>query len=166
MPIHTHRGIYCICFNENGHLLVIEKNGGPYKNRLDLPGGTPEENETEYETVTREVLEETGYSIVSGVKLGERRYELPWKYKQWNLSQHTAVYYLCTIEPDSKIPIADIPLQDSIGLQWVDPHRLKEEWCSPLVWEAVHYVKSKSLPARRKTYHSWEVLKQTLYPRI
>ncbi|MFG6494432.1 NUDIX domain-containing protein [Fictibacillus sp. UD] len=157
--------MYCICLNETGHLLVIEKNGGPYKNRLDLPGGTPEENESEYETVVREVLEETGYHVLSGVKLGERCYELPWNYKQWNLSRHTAVYYVCTIDEDYKLPIADIPLQDSIGIQWIEPQELIEDWCSPLVWEAVQYVSSKSLPTKRKTYHSWDVLGRTLYPK-
>jgi hypothetical protein len=43
--MHTHRGIYCNCIDEIGRLLTIEKTGGPYKNRLDLPGGTPEEEE-------------------------------------------------------------------------------------------------------------------------
>lgn len=36
--MHTHKGIYGICIDDKGHLLTVEKNGGPYKNRLDLPG--------------------------------------------------------------------------------------------------------------------------------
>jgi 8-oxo-dGTP pyrophosphatase MutT (NUDIX family) len=92
--MHTHKGIYCICKNDNGHLLTVEKSGGPYKNRLDLPGGTPEKNESEHETVIREVLEETGYTILTANRIGERCYEIPWNYKQWTHSHHTAVYYL------------------------------------------------------------------------
>lgn len=75
--MHKHRGIYCISLNEAGELLVIEKKGGPYKNRFDLPGGTPIDGESEYETVIREVLEETGYGVKKGNKLGERCYQLP-----------------------------------------------------------------------------------------
>lgn len=99
------------------------------------------------------------------MRLGERCYELPWNYKKWTLSQHTTVYYVCTIDADSKMPIADIPLQDSIGIQWVEPHDLMEDWCSPLVWEAVQYVSSKRIPVHMKTYHSWEVLEHSLYPK-
>jgi 8-oxo-dGTP pyrophosphatase MutT (NUDIX family) len=161
--MHTHKGIYCICINEDGHLLIVAKNGGPYKNRLDLPGGTPESGETEIETVVREVLEETGYQVLSAVKIGERCYELPWTYKQWTHSQHTAVYYLCTIDEINRISLAEIPDQDSNGVFWVDIESLKEDWCSPLVSEAIHYLSEKKIPAVRKSYHTWEVLQQPRY---
>lgn len=161
--MHTHNGIYCICTNDNGHLLTVEKNGGPYKNRLDLPGGTPESGETEIETVVREVLEETGYKVLTAVKIGERCYELPWEYKQWTLSQHTAVYYLCTVDENQKRILADIPDQDSDGVLWMDSESIKEGWCSPLVDEAVHFLLEKKIPAKRKSYHTWEVLQQPRY---
>lgn len=161
--MHTHKGIYCICTNDNNHLLTVEKNGGPYKNRLDLPGGTPESGETEIETVVREVFEETGFQVLTSVKIGERCYELPWKYKQWTLSQHTAVYYLCTVDESHKSSLADIPDQDSNGVLWLDTESLKEDWCSPLVYEALHFLLEKKIPAERKSYHKWEVLQQPRY---
>jgi 8-oxo-dGTP pyrophosphatase MutT (NUDIX family) len=161
--MHTHRGIYCICINENGSLLTVEKSGSPYKNRLDLPGGTPEMDETERETVVREVLEETGYKVLSAVNIGERCYEIPWKYKHWTYSQHTAVYYLCTVDETNKNVLADIPDQDSKGALWVEAKLLKEDWCSPLVCEAACFMLDKRIPSELKAYSSWEVLLHQKY---
>jgi 8-oxo-dGTP pyrophosphatase MutT (NUDIX family) len=161
--MHTHKGIYCICKNDNGQLLTVEKSGGPYKNRLDLPGGTPEKNESEHETVIREVLEETGYTILTADRIGERCYEIPWNYKQWTHSHHTAVYYLCTVDETNKISLADIPDQDSKGVLWMETEFLKEDWCSPLVSEAKHYLLEKKIPSERKSYHTWEVLQLPKY---
>ena len=42
---HRAFGVYGI-YVEAGKLLVINKNGGPYINRFDLPGGSLEEGET------------------------------------------------------------------------------------------------------------------------
>ncbi|OOE12253.1 NUDIX domain-containing protein [Fictibacillus arsenicus] len=161
--MHTHKGIYCICTNDNGHLLTVEKNGGPYKNRLDLPGGTPESGETEIETVVREVLEETGYKVLTAIKIGVRCYELPWTYKQWTYSQHTAVYFLCTVDENQKRILAEIPDQDSDGVLWMDSESIKEGWCSPLVIEAANYLLEKKIPAERKSYQTWEVLQHPRY---
>lgn len=162
--MHTHRGIYSISYNETGELLVIEKNGGPYKNRFDLPGGTPIVGETEYETVSREVLEETGFVVKKGIKLGERCYELPWIYKQWTYSQHTAVYFECMLDTTSQATLADIPDQDSKGTRWIHPNNLRSDWCSPLVWEAAQYILTKHISSDIKIYETWSVLKEPLYP--
>lgn len=64
MDITSHFGVYGVCFKDN-KLLCIEKNAGPYRGRFDLPGGSQEIGEGLTETLTREILEETGYSIVS-----------------------------------------------------------------------------------------------------
>ena len=62
MEIKKHFGVYGICF-ENGKLLCIEKTRGPYQHRYDLPGGSQELGEGLTETLIREILEETGYTI-------------------------------------------------------------------------------------------------------
>ncbi|MQR96853.1 NUDIX domain-containing protein [Fictibacillus phosphorivorans] len=162
--MHKHRGIYCICLNKFGKLLVIEKKGGPYKNRFDLPGGTPDDGELEYETVIREVLEETGYKVIHGTKIGERCYELPWNYKEWTRSQHTAVFFECIIDLHSQTTIADIPDQDSSGTRWIHTQDLVQDWCSPLVWEAVQYALTKRLSSEMKIYKTWRVQNMPLYP--
>ena len=62
MEIKNHFGVYSICY-ENGKLLCIEKTRGPYQQRIDLPGGSQELGEGLTETLKREVLEETGYTL-------------------------------------------------------------------------------------------------------
>ena len=62
MEIKNHFGVYGVCF-ENGKLLCIEKTRGPYQHRYDLPGGSQEVGEGLTETLKREVLEETGFTI-------------------------------------------------------------------------------------------------------
>ena len=60
----AHRGIYAIIKKE-GKILVIKKARGPYTGLYDLPGGSPEGNETPEETVIREVKEETNCDVQS-----------------------------------------------------------------------------------------------------
>ena len=62
MEIKKHFGVYGICLQE-GKLLCIEKTRGPYQHRFDLPGGSQEVGEGLTETLEREVLEETGYTL-------------------------------------------------------------------------------------------------------
>ena len=62
MEIKNHFGVYGICY-EKGKLLCIEKTRGPYQHRFDLPGGSQEIGEGLTETLKREVLEETGYTL-------------------------------------------------------------------------------------------------------
>ena len=47
---HQAFGVYGI-LSENGKLAVIKKTGGPYINRYDLPGGTPEDGEEMAHTI-------------------------------------------------------------------------------------------------------------------
>ena len=62
MEIKNHFGVYGVCVQE-GKLLCIEKTRGPYQHRFDLPGGSQEPGEGLTETLRREVLEETGYTL-------------------------------------------------------------------------------------------------------
>ena len=64
MGIKHHFGVYGVCL-QDGKLLCIEKTRGPYQHRYDLPGGSQELGEGLTETLKREVLEETGYSLSS-----------------------------------------------------------------------------------------------------
>ncbi|SET96606.1 NUDIX domain-containing protein [Salinibacillus kushneri] len=56
---HRAFGVYGI-YVEGNKLLVINKNGGPYKNRYDLPGGSLESGESLSVAIQREFKEETG----------------------------------------------------------------------------------------------------------
>lgn len=63
MKNHTHFGIYGLLIEDN-KILLIKKVKGPYKGKLDLPGGTPLFNERPVETLKREIEEETGLIII------------------------------------------------------------------------------------------------------
>jgi len=61
---HSHFGIYG-CLKRDSSILLIKKARGPYEGMYDLPGGSPEQNETNEETFIREVKEETGLDVTS-----------------------------------------------------------------------------------------------------
>jgi len=65
---HSHFGIYGYVKKDDS-ILLIKKARGPYKGMYDLPGGGPEENETNEETFIRELKEETGLDVISHRKL-------------------------------------------------------------------------------------------------
>lgn len=64
MEIKNHFGVYGVCY-KHGYLLCIQKTAGSYKNRLDLPGGSQQLGEGLTETLIREGLEETGFTVRS-----------------------------------------------------------------------------------------------------
>ena len=51
----NHFGVYAIILKGNS-ILLIKKSRGPYKGKLDLPGGRQELGETHLETLIREVI--------------------------------------------------------------------------------------------------------------
>lgn len=59
-----HWGIYAIVIQSDAALLV-QKARGPYTGLWDLPGGSPEHAESPLQTLTRELLEETGLHLAS-----------------------------------------------------------------------------------------------------
>ena len=90
---HRAFGVYGI-YVEEGELLVINKNGGPYTNRfLTLPGGSLKEGETLSEAMKREFLEETGLEIEIQENIGVVDFKLPWLWKEFTDVHHIAVYY-------------------------------------------------------------------------
>ena len=76
-----------------GKLLVINKNGGTYKNRYDLPGGSLEEAESLSVAMRREFLEETGFEIDIIKNIGNIGFMFPW---DWN--EFTDVHHICVIQ--------------------------------------------------------------------
>lgn len=66
---HIAFGVYGI-FIQKESLLVIQKNGGPYIHRFDLPGGSLEDGESLTNALMREVTEETGLQVQAFNQLG------------------------------------------------------------------------------------------------
>ena len=62
MKEYKQLGAYGLILKE-GKILLIQKNGGPYDGKLDLPGGTIEFCEKPDDALKRELLEETGINV-------------------------------------------------------------------------------------------------------
>ena len=158
MEIKNHFGVYAVCY-KHGYLLCIQKTAGPYKNRLDLPGGSQQLGEGLTETLTREVMEETGYAVRS--YSNPRIYDIFVREELKNVMVHH-VMALYDVEMNEEAPQVTISeavsdgANDSLGYVWMDIQKITEENASPLVLK----VKTELLgfPELDKTsYMNWKV---------
>ena len=158
MEIKNHFGVYGVCF-KNGKLLCIEKTRGPYQYRYDLPGGSQQLGEGLTETLTREVLEETGYTVRS--YSNPRIYDVFVREELKNFMVHhvMALYDVEMNEEASHVNVSETVsdgANDSLGYIWKAIQEITEENASPLVLK----VKSELLgfPELDKTsYMNWKV---------
>ncbi|WP_311318877.1 NUDIX domain-containing protein [Lentilactobacillus hilgardii] len=77
----------------NNSLIVIKKNGGPYINRYDLPGGSLEDGEALQNAIIRKIKEETGLVLKEITQLGIKSFRYPWTYQKWQYNQLICVFY-------------------------------------------------------------------------
>ncbi len=158
MEIKHHFGVYGVCLQE-GRLLCIEKTRGPYQHRYDLPGGSQELGEGLTETLKREVMEETGYTLSD--YSNPRIYDVLVQENGQNFAVHhiMAFYDIEINEEEPQVTISEAVsdgANDSLGYVWMDIQEITEENASPLVLK----VKSELLgfPELDKTlYMNWKV---------
>ncbi|MFX3675159.1 MAG: NUDIX hydrolase [Paenisporosarcina sp.] len=155
---HRAFGVYGICV-ENNKLLVINKNGGPYINRFDLPGGSLEEAESLSNAMRREFLEETGIKIEIIQNIGVIDFMLPWEWKEFTDVHHIAVYYLVRQIGGIITEPLQFDGQDSLGAEWVSEIDISEKNSSPLVLKAFEWLRNKDLGLNVESYQQWEVKK-------
>ncbi|MFJ9462191.1 NUDIX hydrolase [Viridibacillus arvi] len=154
---HRALGVYGI-YVDGDKLLVINKNGGPYIKRFDLPGGSLEEGETLSEAMKREFLEETGIEIEIVENIGVMDFKLPWLWKEFTNVHHIAVYYsVRKIGGKIKLP-EQFEGQDSLGAVWVSEKDVSLDNASPLVLKAFDWLKTKDLGIDADIYKDWKVL--------
>ena len=127
-----HLGVYGVIKQDN-KILLIKKARGPYTGLYDLPGGSPENDETPEETVTREIKEETNCDVTN--KSNKRQYTILFNRFTKESSiigciQHTGI--LCDIMVNGE-PTTTGDGLDSNGAQWVDIETLTPDNASPLV---------------------------------
>ena len=135
MEIKKHFGVYGICY-ENGKLLCIEKTRGPYQHRFDLPGGSQELGEGLTETLKREVLEETGYTLSR--YLNPRIYDVLVQEEEQDFAvHHTMAFYDVVLDFESSqksLPHEVLDgSNDSANVIWLNLEEITEENASPLV---------------------------------
>ena len=158
MEIKNHFGVYGICY-ENGKLLCIEKTRGPYQHRFDLPGGSQEIGEGLTETLKREVLEETGYTLNS--YSNPRVYDVLVQEEGQDFAvHHIMVFYdiVLDLEGSQKsLPHEFLDgSNDSANAIWLPLEQMTEENASPLVLKAK--AELQGFPELDKTsYMNWKV---------
>ncbi|MBN9542301.1 MAG: NUDIX domain-containing protein [Alphaproteobacteria bacterium] len=112
---NSHLGVYGVILNEDKtKILVIEKAIGFYKGLYDLPGGTPEFEESLEETLIREILEETGMEVTNSKQLGAYLNIFNVNNTKY---RHTAILYNVSARGNHK---TDPDGQDSNGSIWLD----------------------------------------------
>lgn len=154
---HRAFGVYGVCIQDD-KLLVIHKNGGPYINRYDLPGGSLEEGESLANAMKREFLEETGIAIKIEDNIGVIDFTLPWLWKEFTHVHHIAVYYFVKIVGGEIIVPEQFEGQDSLGAVWVSESDVHLNNASPLVLKAFEWIRTKNLGIDAVSYDKWEVL--------
>ena len=158
MEIKNHFGVYGVCL-QDGKLLCIEKTRGPYQHRFDLPGGSQEIGEGLTETLKREVLEETGYTLNS--YSNPRVYDVLVQEEGKDFAVHhiMAFYYIVLDLERSQKSLPQEVLDgsnDSAKAIWLPIGQMTQENASPLVLK----VKAELLgfPELDKTsYMNWKV---------
>ncbi|WP_047982019.1 NUDIX hydrolase [Ornithinibacillus contaminans] len=155
---HRAFGVYGVLV-KNNKLLVINKNGGPYINRYDLPGGSLEDGESLSEALQREFQEETGLEVDIEGNIGVIDFKLPWLWREYTDLHHIAVYYAVKVF-DGELSVPEqFEGQDSLGAQWVSEEDVSIENSSPLVLQAFKWLRTGSLGIDAITCSDWKVLK-------
>ena len=128
----AHFGVYGRIVKD-GKILLIKKARGPYTGLYDLPGGSQEKGESYIETLTREILEETGCKVI---KADNERYksiifsDFTIASGENGVLQHEAILYDVEIEGKPKTKGDGL---DSNGAVWLDIRNLTAENSTPYV---------------------------------
>lgn len=135
-----HFGIYGILLKNNS-ILLVTKSRGPYKGKLDLPGGRPEHAELPKQTLFREILEETG-ALINRAELFENYSTVAHMIEngQNQYIHHMGMVYRIVSYDDSKL-IHEMYEEDSLGCNWYPIDTLTVNMLSPFAIEVVTTLK-------------------------
>lgn len=154
---HTAFGVYGIISQDNS-LLVIDKNGGPYIDRYDLPGGSLDEGEAVGHVLKREVKEETGLKVTESKQLGTISFRYPWQYKHYTWNNHICVFYdVQSYTGKVESTVDQFIGQDSRGAKWVKLTDLDTDNSSPLVLKAREFLLEGEFKVIDQKYNEWLV---------
>lgn len=159
MKITNHLGVYGINIDKD-KLLCIQKNAGPYKGRFDLPGGSQNIGEGLTETLRREVLEETGFTLSH--YSNPRMYDAFVKEKDSDsMVHHIMMFYDYDIDfsvPKKKLPtLVEEGRNDSDYDMWVKLEDITIDNSSPLVLK-VKQEWLRQINLDKEMYVNWQVI--------
>ncbi|MDN6029388.1 MAG: NUDIX hydrolase [Lactobacillus sp.] len=162
---HRAFGVYGIMYEKNKGLVVIKKNGGPYTNRFDLPGGSLEDGEALNVAIKREIKEETGLVVLSYRQLGITSFKYPWDYLNFHLNQHIAVFYdIQKLAGTLEQVVPQFEGQDSLGAIFVPLRQLNLTNASPLVLKAKEYLlNDRQFNDADTSFDNWNVLDKPVF---
>ena len=158
MEIKHHFGVYGVCL-QDGKLLCIEKTRGPYQHRFDLPGGSQEVGEGLTETLEREVLEETGFTL--SCYSNPRMYDVMVQEEGKDFSvHHIMAFYdiVLDFEHSQRLIAHEVydGSNDSANAIWLNLEEITEENASPLLLKVK--TELRGFPDLDMTsYKNWKV---------
>ena len=113
--------------------MVIRKARGPYTGLYDLPGGSPEADETPEQTVAREIKEETNCDLISCTNKREKTIFFSQFTKasgEVGCLQHTGILFDVEVAGE---PSTRGDGLDSDGAVWMDINTLSDQNATPFV---------------------------------
>ena len=114
-----HLGIYVV-IEKDQKILLVKKTRGPYKGMWDLPGGRIHHGETFFQTLQREVFEETGGILSKAVLFGNESCVVEYQEEEEIISlHHVALIYKATSFDDTSIRYT-IHVEDVAECAWVE----------------------------------------------
>ena len=128
----SHKGVYGIV-RKNNQILLIRKARGPYTGLYDLPGGSPEADETPEQTVAREIKEETNCDLISCTNQREKTIffsQFTKESGEVGCMQHTGILFDVEVAGE---PTTQGDGLDSNGAVWVDINTLSSQNATPFV---------------------------------
>ena len=134
--VDTHVGSYGVIIRDR-KIALIKKARGGYKGLYDLPGGGIEHDETPLEALTRELMEEIGVSIVKAELLDAVSKTFKWDVNDELIQDLHHIGILYTVEIEGNELKTDADGIDSLGGEWKDIDKVKEEDVSPFTWVAL-----------------------------
>ena len=132
---HVHIGVYGILI-EDDKILLIKKANGPYKGKLDLPGGSLKHGERPEDTLIREMKEETGLTITSYGINNSDSVTIDWNFDGDDVSTHHIGIFYDIISYNGSIKSklnVNKQNDDSLGASFYEIKALKKEKLSLIV---------------------------------
>lgn len=161
---HKSFGVYGV-ITDGKKLVVIKKNGGPYINRFDLPGGSLDDGEPLDNAIKREIQEETHIKVEQVKQLGTTSFRFPWRYENWQFNQHICVFYKVEqFSGEIANKVGQFSGQDSLGAVKIELSEVSIENSLPLVLKAKEYIENGMIfNVADQYFDTWNVLDESVF---